>query len=147
MPNGKELKTIAMNRVKVVQKLLASGDYDMAVYVSGYVLECALKAVICKTLKLADYPRNVQVQSSAISFHTHNFDILSMLAGMSQELSNGIASRDLFQNWSDITTTWKPELRYMPVGTWKKVDAEKMLHALTDSPHGVITYIKSRRRW
>ncbi len=56
MANRKEFKSISLARLKTAKLLIDAKDWDGASYIMGYVLECGLKAVICKTLNLISYP-------------------------------------------------------------------------------------------
>ena len=53
--------------------LFKAGDYDTAGYLIGYVVECSLKAMICKKLKLSQYPDSGHHHDV---FSSHNLDRL-----------------------------------------------------------------------
>ena len=132
----KDLKKIAYVRLREAKALNKAGFYDGAVYLAGYVLEIALKAVICKHLKVQDYPDKENI------FSTHNFDRLLLLSGLSEEISaKNKRNKKLFFNWS-IVTQWRPEGRYSPVGKYKEKDAKEFLKALDHRHDGVFTFIK-----
>jgi len=46
-----ELRNLAKARLKESKILFDSKQYDVATYLSGYAIELALKARICRTLK------------------------------------------------------------------------------------------------
>jgi len=73
-----DLKKLARLRLKEAESLYRQGLYDGCVYLCGYVVECALKARICKFLKLSKYPSDEHGKI----FKTHNFGILKLLAGL-----------------------------------------------------------------
>ncbi|MEK8021038.1 MAG: HEPN domain-containing protein, partial [Candidatus Parabeggiatoa sp.] len=49
-------KKIARSRLQESEILFSNRKYDAAVYLSGYAIELALKARICKTLKWSQFP-------------------------------------------------------------------------------------------
>ncbi len=146
MAKGVELKEIAEARLKVAELLLNSRDFDLAVDMMGLSLECALKACICKVLKLKQYPDTGAKKSILEIFKTHLFDNLLILSGMQSDFTLEAESQ-LFQNWSTATQMWSSEVRYFPIGTIKKEDSERMYSALTEKPHGVITWIAENKKW
>jgi len=133
----KELQQLAKLRLAEAEHLYAKKLYDGAVYLSGYVIEFALKARICKLLKLQDYPSEM----SGL-FKTHNFDVLKLLAGLTGDI-NVSKNKQLFDNWS-IATSWKPDQRYSPKGTSDQKRAKEVLASLTDDPNGVLMWLSKR---
>jgi len=144
-----QLKKLSVSRLKAAKILLRESDFDGAVYIVGYVLELALKAAICKRLNLSNYPDKgspTVKNEVADIFRTHDFGILSTFAGLSNDLSLATASSRLLQNWSDLTS-WKPGSRYEPLGTYTRNDAERLIEALEESPDGILTWIRRKRKW
>lgn len=141
MPNRNELKTISRTRLKEVKVLYSNRLYDGAKYLSGYVVETALKARICKILN-SEYPETGEV---ARSFLTHKFDNLVKLSGLQSTLDTDLNANVNFKtNWS-LVTSWTESFRYKPIGTSSQSDVQDLLTALEDSNDGVLTWIK--RRW
>lgn len=136
MPTREELKELARLRLREAEALFAADLFEGSVYLCGYVVELALKARICATLNIVDYPDKRQ------HFKTHDFDELKLLAAMDQEIT--AANPVLLQNWS-VATEWRPEWRYQPVGTYDRQAAEKALEAIKAVPDGVLACIS--RRW
>jgi HEPN domain-containing protein len=130
-----ELRDLAALRLREAESLFAAGLFDGCVYLCGYVVELALKARICATLDVDEYPNRQH-------FKTHNFDELSVLAGLSKELS--AANPVLWNNWAEAIR-WRSDSRYEPRGTYNEARALKILKAITDVPDGVLTCIS--RRW
>lgn len=56
MTTTRDLLQIADERLADAEALLTSGRYTGAVYISGYVLECLFKALVCKQLGSVDVP-------------------------------------------------------------------------------------------
>lgn len=134
-----DLKKLAKLRLKEAEHLYRKGLYDGCVYLCGYVVECAMKARICRFLGLTGYPAHGE--HSRI-FKTHNFDLLKLLAGLQGEI-NVTKNRQLFENWS-AATKWEPDQRYLPPGTYNKQQAADALASIKDDPNGVLTWLAKR---
>lgn len=143
MVNGPSLKKLATARLKTVKILLKSNEFDVAVYLLGYVVEFALKAVICKKLGLTEYPPSSDELEKV--FKTHTFDTLLVLSGLSNKI-NANAPSGLWNNWSELTK-WRVDMRYDPIGTYSKVEVEEKIRALEDRPYGLLTWIKKYKKW
>jgi HEPN domain-containing protein len=138
MATKEHLRALAALRLREAEALFEVGLYDGCAYLCGYVVELALKARICATLGVAEYPERDRFRGA---FLTHDFDDLKLLAGMENEFT---AVRPvLLANWS-IASKWKPEQRYDPEGTYDRAAAEKILDAVRSRPDGVFSCISSR---
>ncbi|MCK5123576.1 MAG: HEPN domain-containing protein [Candidatus Pacebacteria bacterium] len=134
-----DLKKIAQMRLKEAKVLYKAGFYDGAIYLCGYVVETSLKAMICKNLKINEYPDDGKDKSV---FSSHDFDRLLLLSGLSKRINaNNRRKRELFSNWS-ILTQWKPEGRYTPIGKYKQNDVKEFLKALEDKKDDFFVFIK-----
>lgn len=141
MPTRQELKRISQTRLKEVKALKQHRLYDGAKYLSGYIIETALKARICKLLD-ADYPETGEISRSYL---THKFDNLVKLGGLQRKLDQELnANLNFKTNWS-IVTSWSETYRYKPIGTHTLNDIDDVINALEDQNDGVLTWIK--RRW
>lgn len=137
MPSREQFQCICLTRLEEVKALYEKGFYDGAKYLSGYVIETALKARICKVLE-SDYPDSGEISRS---FLTHKFDILIRLAGLSKAWDNESNTNIEFKiNWS-VATGWSESERYKPIGTNEKAKIEELLKALTEENNGVLTWI------
>jgi HEPN domain-containing protein len=139
MATRKDLQELARLRLEEAEALFAAGLYDGCAYLCGYVVELALKARICATLGVDEYPEKGTRLREA--FRTHDFDDLKLLAGMEHEFS--AARPALLSNWS-IASKWKPERRYDRPGSYDRVQAEQILNAVRAKPDGVLECISSR---
>lgn len=141
MATRDELRALAALRLEEAEALFEARLYDGCVYLCGYVVELALKAVICNVLGVQDYPDK---RSGRIgeAFKTHDFDDLRLLAGLQNE--SALSVGPVFVNWS-TATEWKPDVRYRPVGHFDRAKAESVLEAVRGQPHGVLTWL--RQRW
>jgi hypothetical protein len=140
MATREQLKDLAQLRLLEAQALFAAGFYDGCAYLCGYVVELALKARVCATLDVSEYPPEMKAQLRT-AFRTHDFDDLRLLAGMDREFS--ASNPALLTNWS-VANHWKPERRYEPVGTYDRIAAEQILDAIRTEPDGVLPWISSR---
>ena len=119
--------------------MFEAGRYSGSWYVSGYVLELALKSVVCKTLDLVEYP---ETALRGRAFKTHDVAELILLAGLQARLA--VETKDLaFQrNWETVTE-WSPEDRYGLVRT--RQDVADLLAAYNDPVKGVLAWLT--RHW
>lgn len=81
--NRQTLKSVAKQKLKAAKILFDAGDYDTAGYLIGYVVECGLKAAICRKLRLKVYPDTGDHRDV---FASHSFDRLLMLSGYSSDM-------------------------------------------------------------
>ena len=126
------LKKIAEERLDDVKVLYKNGRYDGAMYLSGYVLEIALKARICKLLNISEYPDEGKFKPT---YCIHDFDVLIKLSGLENELKTGDSS--LFADWS-VVTGWNPIMRYQIMGKTKR-DIGIMMVSLINIFHWIKT--------
>ena len=134
-----DLRRLARLRLKEAEHLYSEELYDGCVYLCGYVVECALKARICKFLGLAAYPADGE---HGRIFKTHNFGILKLLAGLEGEITIA-KNKKLFNNWS-TATKWDTEQRYAPAGTCDRQRAAEVIASVKERPSGVLTWLTKR---
>lgn len=136
MATRRELQQLACLRLKEAEALFDASCYDGCAYLCGYVVELALKAAICATLGVDEYPES-RLRGA---FRTHDFDDLKLLASMEKVFTT---DPTLVSNWS-VATKWKPERRYEPPGTYNLTGAREVLEAVRAYPNGVLACISSR---
>jgi hypothetical protein len=119
----KDLRDIAQARLKDSEVLCEAKRYDGAAYLCGYVVELALKAKICDTLKWKGFPETKGEFENYRSFRTHSLDVLLSLTGVEQEVKTKFLAE-----WS-IAAKWDPEVRYKAIGTAKQADANLMIQS------------------
>lgn len=101
------LQDLARKHLADARVLQHAKRYDAAIYLGGYAVELALKARICYTLNWLGYPDSNSEFQHYQSFRTHNLEVLLALSGIEASV------KLLYQaEWSLITTTWHPRLRY-----------------------------------
>jgi HEPN domain-containing protein len=133
------LKKLARLRLKEAEQLYQRRLYDGCVYLCGYVIECALKARICRFLGLTTYP--TEGEHGRI-FKTHNFGILKLLGGLEGEITI-TKNKVLFENWSAVAK-WDPEQRYARAGSCDRKRAAEVLASIKDKPNGVFAWLTKR---
>jgi HEPN domain-containing protein len=118
MISSRELQKISKERIRDAKILFSKGSYDGSMYICGYAIELALKAVICKNLSLSGIPHTSEEFSIIAKLKTHNLeDLLKQTPGV---ISANIKSNYL-ADWS-IVLQWNPEMRYAPIRGEKMKD-------------------------
>jgi hypothetical protein len=98
--------------------------YDGAFYISGYAVELTLKARICKTLEWQGFPDTNKEFERFSSFRVHDLTVLLKLTGReSVVMTHHVAE------WS-IVAAWKPQARYVRIGSVGEHQATSMLEAV-----------------
>ncbi len=80
--NRQDFQNLELIRLQEAKVLFQNGHYSGAYYLSGYVVECALKACIAKYTKEFDFPD----KQLAIDSHTHDLIKLVKNAKLDKEL-------------------------------------------------------------
>ena len=120
MISSKELDKISRARIKDAIILFKNKGYDGALYICGYSIEVALKAIICKNLRLNGIPHTTEEFNNIARIKTHNIE---ELLKMTPSNINGKIKGKYFADWS-IVLLWNPEMRYAPIkGKQKKNQA------------------------
>lgn len=125
-----ELQSNAKTRLNDAKILYEHRHYDGAVYLCGYAVELALKAIICKNLKLEGIPNTSKEFDTIVTtiqkLKTHNLGNLLVLAG--QVIETDTKQKHL-EDWS-VVLNWDPEMRYAPIkGQLLKSDASSIIKA------------------
>lgn len=137
MASRRDLQKLACLRLKEAEALYAAGCYDGCAYLYGYVVELGLKAAICATLRVDEYPETRLNRT----FKSHDFDDLRLLAGMEHVFT--AANVNLLANWS-VASKWEESRRYEPEGSYDQSAAKEILDAVRDYPDGVLACISLR---
>jgi len=131
----KDFQELSKIRLREASALLKLGLFDGAYYLAGYAVECALKACIAKATRRGEFPDKKKVESS----HTHNLRDLIRVAGLDEAyLEQASKDADFRTNW-DVVQTWSEQSRYR---RQRPESARILLSAVSDRPHGVISWIK-----
>jgi HEPN domain-containing protein len=134
----KDLKDLSRLRLREAEALYKAHLYDGCVYLAGYAIELALKARICRLLRIKEYPGG----DLGRAFKVHSLDQLKVLAGLSADIDMS-KNKELFDNWSKAVS-WDPEQRYETPGKYNASTAKIILDSLTAKPNGVFTWLSLR---
>lgn len=130
-----DLKELTKLRLKEAEALIRVRQYSGAYYLSGYAIECALKACIAKKTKRYEFPDKDVVFKS----YSHRPDELVGVAGLRAQLNAKLRADATFAiNWSTVTQ-WTESSRYEK---HKSKEATDLILAITDPNHGVLIWIQ-----
>jgi hypothetical protein len=96
-------------------------SFDGAFYLSGYAVELALKARICRTLKWREFPQSGREFEDFRSLRTHDLEVLLKFSGIGERVKANHAAA-----WT-VVVRWDPESRYGKIGIWKQLETAEML--------------------
>ncbi|PER24662.1 DNA-binding protein [Bacillus cereus] len=126
--NRDHFQTLAEIRLKDAELLLEHRQFDGAYYLSGYVIECALKACIAKKTRQYDYPPNARTIQK---IYTHDLSTLLGESGLDINTKPEI-------NWA-IVKDWSEQHRYQ---LHEEGEARDLYAAVADPDEGVLQWIK-----
>lgn len=136
--NRKDLRALALVRLREAKTLLENRDFSGAYYLAGYVVECGLKACIARRTRLHDFPDKKRTEQS----WTHDFKSLVGAAELKDSLDTEIRDDPVFsRNWANVIR-WKEDSRYAINGEPEAID---LIKAISDRRHGVLRWLK--RYW
>jgi HEPN domain-containing protein len=134
--NRRDLQLLSRTRIREARALLRAGHYSGAYYLSGYAVECALKACVARRVQQHDFPDLKTVQQS----YTHKLEQLVGVAGIQQQLTQQSAANQLFQlNWT-IVKDWSETARY---NQFSAVQARDLYGAITARTNGILTWLRT----
>ncbi len=116
-----ELLALARARMRDAELLYHEGRYDGAAYLSGYAVEFALKARICKQLRWPDFPSKDNEFKGKGSFKVHDFESLLKFTGIAPKIHDNCTTE-----WSTMKV-WTPDYRYKPVGSATQQEVQEMI--------------------
>ncbi|CAD5915077.1 HEPN domain-containing protein [Planktothrix agardhii] len=132
--NRQNFQELALTRLQDAKVLLDNHQYSGAYYLSGYVIECALKACIAKKTQQYDFPDKNTVMDS----YTHDFKKLVRSADLNDELISLLNDPDFSFQWL-IVKDWSETSRYQ---TYNQEKAHLIYSAITDPNHGVLKWLQ-----
>jgi hypothetical protein len=131
-----DLRRLAWTRLKEARILLQNECWDGAYYLSGYAVECALKACIAKRTLRHEFPDKRIVNDS----YSHDLTSLMKTAGL--DLAGQLASDPIFAvNWTTVKD-WDETSRYR---TNSRKKAQDLYRAVAARKHGVMRWV--RQHW
>ncbi len=151
MASNLDLREISKKRLKSSEILISAQDWDGAPLMLGLPLECAIKAVICKTLHLGNYPERTHKSKIDQYFMTHDFDQLLLVSGM-DNIFGVRGPVDTSWNWSQFMEDYVGDwwsMKYDPtkLSIWNEEKIKERYNNLMSKQGGVINEIKKRRLW
>ncbi len=106
--NQTVLRQLSEERLSDALVLLDQSRWSGAYYLTGYAVECALKACIAKYAQQGDFPDQKFVQNC----HTHDLNTLRGIADLKDLYEQESKNRqNLGTNW-DIVKGWNERARY-----------------------------------
>ena len=137
--NRSGFQLLARTRIQESRALLRQGHWPGAYYLSGYAVECGLKACIAKQTRKHDFPSD---PSTIRTMYTHNVEQLVKVAGLQPDQAKEAGADPVFAvNWA-IVKDWSEQSRYE---YRSQQEAEDLYGAIADRSHGVLRWI--RRYW
>src|ERR1041385_165617 len=111
---------LAKSRLAEAELLLDNGLPSGAYYLAGYVIECALKAIIAKDFRANEIPDLKYVRD----IYTHDLSALLRLAELEEQLdAKKVADPELYQSWTTVKT-WSESARHK---VWTQAEASAIL--------------------
>lgn len=132
----KQFQELAKVRIREAEILLDNGQFDGSHYLSGYAIECAIKACIAKATKRHEFPDKGKAEKS----WDHNLVKLLKVAGLNHALDKKTKTDVRFKvNWQCVER-WKVEDRY--IINKSKAEAEDLYNAVSKRGYGVLSWLK-----
>src|SRR5262252_6882197 len=105
--NRDDFQRLTELRLADGKALLDAHRFQGSYYLTGYAVECALKACITKQTNQYDFPAK-----NGHQFYIHDLNTLLKFAGLEEEHRKNSSQSPAFEsNWT-IVKDWKEELRY-----------------------------------
>jgi HEPN domain-containing protein len=137
--NRAELQRLAEERVRDAEALLAAGRWSGAYYLTGYAVECGLKACVL-----------AYIEQTGVIFLDRRFaekcwthDIETLVKAADLEVTRGLeisANADLGLSWQHVKD-WSEIARYEQK---TEAQARRLFEAVTDAANGVLPWIRAR---
>lgn len=133
--NRTELKQLTRARIREAKLLLDNGKYSGAYYLSGYSIECAIKACIARRTRRHEFPDKAFVNK----IYTHDLVQLMSSAGLKVQLDADIvANSGLAANWSTVKD-WNEKSRY----EFKtELQARDLYQSIVSRSNGMLRWIR-----
>lgn len=136
--NRSDFQRLAKIRLEDAKALLQQGCYSGSYYVSGYIVECALKACIAKQTREFDFPPD---PTTIRDIYVHDLEKLVKSAGLRLTLDEDLnKDKRLEVNWA-LVKDWNEKTRYEEQSETK---ARNLYDAITDKKHGVLRWLSQR---
>ncbi len=137
--NRTDLQRLAQVRLDDAQVLLKGGRWAAAYYLTGYAVECALKA--CLLRHLGESPAvfgEVGYLKRLTDCWTHDLEKLVALAGLTTDFGVSCGANPILDFHWGVTKDWEETSRYQEKN---EAQAKALYEAVTHDPHGVFRWI------
>ncbi len=137
-----KLKSLANARLQDAKALLGRKRWSGAFYLSGYVIECALKACLLRHLGESEALFGDQSYVKRLAdCWTHDLVKLVNLAGLDADFGVARGVNATLDRYWVITKDWKETSRY---DDKTEADAKSLYEAVSHRPDGVFQWMQSR---
>lgn len=134
--NRHDLQELSRLRRRDARILLRAGRPEGAYYLTGYAVECALKACIAKSTRRHEFPDRERTTRS----YVHDLPQLLEAAGLRDAFAQAAKSNPaFFQNWT-VVKEWRPTSRYERTIGMKK--AKAIYDAAAGRGEGVLQWLR-----
>jgi HEPN domain-containing protein len=134
--NRHDLQRLTLERLKDADILLKAHRAPAAYYLTGYAVECALKACVARSTGVHDFPDLHRAKKS----WTHDLTQLVKAADLKASLETEAAKdKDFAVNWA-LVKDWTSECRYDHSITLQK--AIQLYDAVVRRKTGVLRWIR-----
>jgi len=141
--NRKQLQNVAKERLKDAKALLGRKRWAGAYYLSGYVIECGLKACLLRHLGESDAVFGDEKYLKRLAeCWTHDLVKLVNLAGLDADFGAARGANPALAGYWGVVKDWRENSRYDE--TKSEADARAMFEAVSHNPDGVFRWIQSR---
>ncbi len=131
-----ELQKFAVARIRDAKVLLKAMQWQGAYYLSGYAVECGLKACILAFVeKTGAIFKNKKFLEGC---WTHELEKLVITADLQAELGTTIQANLAFAEFWTVVKDWSETSRYEQKS---ELDARRLYEAITHDPDGVLKWI------
>lgn len=132
--NRADFQRLSRLRLLEARSLFNAKLYSGAYYLSGYAVECGLKACIARTTPRYEFPDKERVLKS----YSHRPGDLLRVANLTDDLAQAIEAKPGIEaNW-DMVTGWSEQSRYR---LWSQAEAREMMDAVAKRKDGVLPWI------
>lgn len=141
--NRKQLQTLAKTRLGDAKALLGRKRWSGAYYLSGYAIECGLKAGLLRHLGESGAVFGEQGQAylkDLAGCWTHDLVKLVKLAGLEAEFKAARDANPGLEAFWGVAKDWKETSRYQEA---TEDEARALFKAVSDNPDGVLRWIQS----
>ncbi len=135
--NRAQLRQLAEDRILDAKRLLTGKRWAGAYYISGYAVECGLKA--CIMVHVEATGAIFQDKKFAEKCWTHDLEVLLGLANLEPALdADAAANPALSVNWA-LAKDWKETSRYEQK---TQAEAQAIYNAIAHKQDGVLPWIR-----